>query len=196
MFESIETFRLQLLFFFLSEFNILFELPQPPPLHWFRTLSFSEDGLLKCLQHSVKRRQDFITSNFVADKISWFLNSILGVKRKTPKDDWNTSFVQHPKQEKKKINMSVYKASKSCRNLDAPFIMCRRLFFNFSVKRISNRNRKGSRKKLLLFTLLSQIHLDMVIFGLSSVSCIRQTNVFDLPWLAFYHWLQHFQFQL
>lgn len=65
-------------------------------VHWFRTLSFSEVGLLKCLQHSVKRRQDFITSNFVADKISLFLNSILGVKRKTPKDDSNISFVQYP----------------------------------------------------------------------------------------------------
>lgn len=79
------------------------------------------------------------------------------------------------------INMTVYKASKSFSNLDAPYIMCRRLFFNFLVNRISNRNREGSRKKLILFTFLSQIHLDMVIFGLSSVSCIRQTNVFDLP---------------
>lgn len=122
----------------------------------------------------------------MADKISLFLNSILGVKRKTPKDDSNTSFVQHPfmlvqSKEKKMINMTVYKASKSFSNLDAPYIMCRRLFFNFLVNRISNRNREGSRKKLILFTLLSQILLDMVIFGLSSVSCIRQTNVFDLP---------------
>lgn len=152
MFESIETFRLQLLFFFSFRVQHSLWTSSATPaylrkVHWFRTLSFSEDGLLKCLQHSVKRRQDFITSNFVADKISLFLNSILGVKRKTPKDDSNTSFVQHPKQEKKKINMSVYKASKSCRNLDAPFIMCRRLFFNFSVKRISNRNRKGKKKE-------------------------------------------------
>lgn len=206
MFESIETFRLQLLFFlsFRVQHSLWTSSATPAYLrkvHWFRTLSFSEVGLLKCLQHSVKRRQDFITSNFVADKISLFLNSLLGVKRKTPKDYSNTSFVQHPfvlvQSKKKNDNVRVYKASKSCRNLDARLTLCAgNYFFNFLVNRISNRNREGSRKKLILFTLLLQIHLDMVIFGLSSVSCIRQTNVFDLPWLAFYHWLQHFQFQL
>ena len=85
-----------------------------------------------------------------------------------------------PKARKKMINMTVYNASKSFSNLDAPYIMCRRLFFNFLVNRISNRNREGSRKKLILFTLLWQIHLDMVIFGLSFCFMYKANKCFRL----------------